>query len=125
MPPPRAAELPEMTTLVRSIVSWFSTPPPEPLVEFPLMVQLLSDTLPETFTMRPPPLQGGSMALAEPTASIDRNVATTVIGSTWAGSRRILERDVMVGCSSRFRNRQGRGSAPASRRARRRHRGET
>src|SRR5712692_10835076 len=33
MPPPRAAELPEMTRLVMSIVLWFSAPAPEPLVE--------------------------------------------------------------------------------------------
>src|SRR6266496_2476057 len=100
-PPPPSAELPEMTTLVRVSVPKFSTPPPEPLVEFPLMVQSLSDRSPR-FTIRPPPLQGGRIALAEPAASIDRHVVTTVISSTRAGSRRILERDVMARSSFRF-----------------------
>src|SRR6266540_2705393 len=102
MPPPLpSAELPEMTTLVRVSVPKFSTPPPEPLVEFPLMAQSLSDRSPR-FTIRPPPLQGGRIALAEPAASIDRHVASTVISSTRAGSRRILERDVMARSSFRF-----------------------
>ena len=93
-PPPRSVWLAEMTTLTSVRSPWFSTPPPRlPLIEFPLMVQLLSVNVP-VFTMRPPPPQAAE--LAAPGASSGEAMA---IDSTKVRNLRILCARRHVVCS--------------------------